>query len=131
MSGRPHPCFSFFPALPTSRDLELGDWIIGTPPDDVAWRSPEFKELAEKLLISFATGNPRFEGSAVMWHRTRGFDGTPPSADEFTAIQAAVRFAAGQRALDAAGDGNARSSYAGVNVSLKHKGHAEYNRDVG
>ncbi len=42
----------------------------------MAWRSPEFKELAEKLLISFATGDPNFEGGAVMWHKTRGFDGT-------------------------------------------------------
>ena len=94
MSSSTHPYFSFFPALPLSRDIELGNWLVGSFPDPVAWRSPAFKELVEKLLNSFATGDPRFEGGAVMWHKSRGFDGIPPSGDEFKAIQAAIRFAA-------------------------------------
>jgi hypothetical protein len=94
MSSPMHPYFSFFPALPLSRNIELGDWVVGSFPDEVVWRSPAFKELVEKLLNSFATGDPRFEGGAVMWSKSRGFDGSRPSNEAFTAIQAAVRFAA-------------------------------------
>lgn len=85
-----YPHFGFFPALPLAKNIELRDWIIGTPPKDVAWRSDRFKLLSETLVASFEkTG---FRNAALLWHRERGFDGTRPSDDEIGAIQAAIRF---------------------------------------
>ncbi len=91
-----HPCFGFFPALPLQKNLELGDWVVGVPAEDTPWRSARFKELVSKLLDSFASDKfgDKFSGGALVWRKAAGFDGTPPSPDEFVAIQAAVRFAA-------------------------------------
>lgn len=49
-----NPFFSFFPALPLSKTLRLGDWCIGRPGDAVPWRSSRFKELALTHVASFA-----------------------------------------------------------------------------
>ena len=38
-----HPHVGFFPALPLANNLELGDWMVGTPPANVVWRSDRFK----------------------------------------------------------------------------------------
>lgn len=86
-----YPCIGFFPALPLKRTLVLGDWMVGGPPDDTPWRSARFRELAETLHSSFSAFE--FQGGAMLWHRERGFDGTPPSSAEIDAIRAAVGFA--------------------------------------
>ena len=90
------PTIGFFPALPLGRELELGEWMVGTPPDEVAWHSSRFKELVSTLLTSFAQNDSgeRFIGGALLWRKPSGFDGEPPTREEFSAIQAAVRFAA-------------------------------------
>jgi hypothetical protein len=88
----PHPFFSFFPALPIEKTVSLGDWSVGCPSADVAWRSSGFRELAEKLLASFHELN--FKNGALLWHKGRGFDGSRPSSAEIGAIRAAVAFAA-------------------------------------
>lgn len=87
-----HPFFSFFPALPLSKTLRLGDWSIGKPSPDVAWRSPRFKELALKHLDAFAKEG--FKDGALMWHQDRGFDGSMPEPAIWTAIKASMCFAA-------------------------------------
>jgi hypothetical protein len=90
-----HPYVGFFPALPLRKQIELGEWIVGRPPTTVPWHSPRFKELLGKLLSSFETDkDERFQGGALLWRKTSGFDGNRPSDAEFVAIQAAVRFAA-------------------------------------
>jgi hypothetical protein len=92
----PHPHFGFFPALPLGNDIELGDWVIGPPPTRIKWHSKRFRELAKKLLKSYASNKSgeRFRDGALLWRKGTGFDGTAPSRKEFLAIQAAVRFAA-------------------------------------
>jgi hypothetical protein len=88
----PHPCYSFFPALPLEKTVTLGDWVVGVPPADVTWRTPRFRELADTLLSSFR--EMKFKDGAMLWHRERGFDGSRPSDAEINAIRAAVGFAA-------------------------------------
>lgn len=88
----PHPCIGFFPALPLESTLVVGEWMAGAPPADTPWRSARFKELAETHIASFSALG--FTSGAMLWHGQRGFDGTPPSPQEFGAIQAAVSFAA-------------------------------------
>lgn len=87
-----NPYFSFFPALPLSKTLRLGDWCVGYPPDDVAWHSPRFKELALTHLKTFEKQG--FRGGALMWHCDRGFDGTIPDERTWAAIRATVCFIA-------------------------------------
>jgi hypothetical protein len=82
----------FFPALPMTDSMELGEWCIGRPPQRVAWRSARFKSLAESLVKSFEKSG--FRDIAMFWHRDRGFDGTIPSDAEIRAIQTGVRFSA-------------------------------------
>jgi hypothetical protein len=91
MTNPQHPYFSFFPALPLFRNLQLGDWRIGRPEADVIWRSSRFKELALTHLKAFAKEG--FKDGAMMWHRERGFDGSMPEPHVWSAIQAAVCFA--------------------------------------
>src|SRR4051812_49061980 len=86
-----YPHIGFFPALPLANNLELGNWLVGTPPPNVVWRSDRFKTLAESLLGSFRKLG--FKNAAMLWHRDRGFDGVLPSPQEVGAIQASVRFA--------------------------------------
>jgi hypothetical protein len=88
-----NPCIGFFPALPLAETakLDLGEWVVGRPPSDMAWRSERFRELVEKLIGSF-TGDG-FASPALLWQRERGLDGQPPSPADYEAIQAAVRFA--------------------------------------
>jgi|SRR5215471_7836153 len=50
-----HPCIGFFPALPLQNNLDLGDWVVGSPSEDTPWRSERFKELVDKLLGSFTS----------------------------------------------------------------------------
>lgn len=69
MTTTPNPFFSFFPALPLSKTLQLGDWCIGYPPDDVPWRSPRFKELALAHLKTF--DKQGFKGGADVAPRPR------------------------------------------------------------
>lgn len=75
-----YPHVGFFPALPLAKNIELGDWIIGKPPQNVAWRSDRFKSLSETLVASFEKIG--FKNAAMFWHRDRGFDGTRPSDNE-------------------------------------------------
>lgn len=84
-----YPHVGFFPALPLAKNIALGDWIIGTPSRDGAWRSDRFKSLSETLGASFEKIG--FKNAAMFWHRDLGFDGTRPSNDEIGAIQAAAR----------------------------------------
>jgi hypothetical protein len=86
-----YPHFGFFPALPFAKNIALGDWLVGNPPADVAWRSERFKSLAELLMASFEKIG--FKNGARLWHRERGFDGALPTNEEISAIQAAIRFA--------------------------------------
>lgn len=81
----------FFPALPLDKNLELGDWVVGTPPAATPWVSQRFRDLSESLLRSFETLG--FKGAAMLWHRDRGFDGSKPPDDVSLAIHAAVTFA--------------------------------------
>lgn len=90
MTTTPSPFFSFFPALPLSKSLRLGDWCIGSPADDVNWRSPRFKELALAHLKTF--DNLGFKQGALMWHHDRGFDGSMPDADVWAAIRTTICF---------------------------------------
>jgi hypothetical protein len=83
--------FSFFPTLPLANNVDVGEWIAGTPPADTPWVSEPFKRLAETLLGSFE--RRRFTGGAMLWHRDGGFDGSKPSDDDIAAIRAAVTFA--------------------------------------
>lgn len=80
-----------FPALPLARNLELGEWIAGTPPSEISWALGRFRELSETLMGSFA--NRGFKGGALLWHRDRGFDGSLPADEDIAAIRAAVTFA--------------------------------------
>jgi hypothetical protein len=88
-SGNPH--VSFFPALPLAKTIELGEWMVGTPPADTQWAPGRFRELSEKLIESFEKRG--FKDGALMWHRDRGFDGSLPADEEIQAIRAAVAFA--------------------------------------
>ncbi len=81
----------FFPALPLDKNLELGEWVVGTPPAATPWASDRFRELSESLIRSFKKRD--FEGGAMLWHRDRGFDGSKPTNEEIGAIRAAVTFA--------------------------------------
>ncbi len=87
----PNPHISFFPALPLAKNIELGQWVVGTPPDETKWASGRFRELSLKLIRSFEKRG--FKDGALIWHRDRGFDGSKPSDDEIQAIRAAVAFA--------------------------------------
>ncbi|HEY6722628.1 MAG TPA: hypothetical protein VI197_01315 [Polyangiaceae bacterium] len=89
--GTRYPILSFFPAVQFARNLELGEWVIGTPPSTTAWRPPPFRELATALLES--SERSEFKKPALLWHREHGFDGSAPEDAEVRAIQAAVRFA--------------------------------------
>jgi hypothetical protein len=80
-----------FPALPLSRNIALGEWIVGTPPAAISWASVRFRELSETLIRSFETDG--FKGGALLWHRDRGFDGSKPTDEDIAAIRAAVTFA--------------------------------------
>jgi hypothetical protein len=86
-----HPIIGMFPALPLERTLDLGEWLVGTPPKGIAWRSGRFRDLVEALLQSFTRAG--FRNGAMLWHRDRGLDGQPPSDDASRAIMAATRFA--------------------------------------
>jgi hypothetical protein len=87
-----NPFFSFFPALPLSKTLRLGDWCIGKPDNAVAWRSPRFKDLVSKHVATFEKEG--FKGGAWMWHSARGFDGSKPEPDVEAAIRATICFVA-------------------------------------
>jgi len=87
-----NPFFSFFPALPISKTLQLGDWCIGYPATDVAWHSTRFKELALTHMNTFEKQG--FKQGALMWHRTHGFDGSMPDERTWAAIRASVCFVA-------------------------------------
>lgn len=87
-----NPFFSFFPALPISKTLRLGDWCIGAPGTDVPWRSDRFKELALAHVASFAKEG--FKDGAWMWHHAHGFDGSTPTPEIWAAIRATVCFVA-------------------------------------
>jgi hypothetical protein len=92
MAKASDPYFSFFPALPLSRTLRLGDWCIGNPGSEVRWRSPRFKKLAQGHLNAFAKQG--FEGGALMWHNAHGFDGSMPEPQVWAAVRATVCFVA-------------------------------------
>ncbi len=85
-----NPHISFLPALPLAKNIELGEWIVGTPPVDTPWAPGRFRQLAEALIRSFEKRG--FKDGALMWHRDRGFDGSLPSDEEIQAIRAAVAF---------------------------------------
>ena len=82
---------AFFPALPLEKNIELGDWVVGTPPDATPWASRRFRDLSESLVRSF--GQTGFTGGAMLWHRVRGFDGSKPPDEVCQAIHAALTFA--------------------------------------
>lgn len=82
----------FFPALPLSKNVQLGDWIVGAPPDDTKWATIRFKELSELALSAF--DRLGFRRPSLMWHSKNGFDGEMPQLEECGAIQSSVRFAA-------------------------------------
>lgn len=92
MSKSSNPFFSFFPALPLSKTLHLGEWCIGTPDPKVPWRSPRFEQLARTHLNAFAKEG--FKNGALMWHRERGFDGSMPEPQVWAAIRATMCFVA-------------------------------------
>lgn len=81
----------FFPALPLDKNIELDEWVVGTPPPGTPWVSSRFRELSETLARSFQKLG--FKGGAMLWHRDRGFDGSKPSDNLIAAIHAAVAFA--------------------------------------
>jgi len=86
-----YPFLNFFPAVQLARNLELGEWIVGTPDETVIWRAEPFRELANML---FEASEPKeFKKPALVWHRERGFDGSYPPDEVARAIQSAVRFA--------------------------------------
>ncbi|HXJ19556.1 MAG TPA: hypothetical protein VMT03_04920 [Polyangia bacterium] len=82
----------FFPALPLEKNIELGEWIVGSPPETTPWASRRFRDLSESLVRSF--GRVGIKGGAMLWHRERGFDGSKPPDDVSRAIHAAITFAA-------------------------------------
>ena len=86
-----YPIIGMFPALPLERTLDLGEWLVGTPPKGIAWHSDRFRDLVGELLQSFTRAG--FRNGAMLWHRDRGLDGQPPSEDASRAIMAATRFA--------------------------------------
>ena len=81
----------FFPAVPLAKNLELGEWVVGSPPPETEWAPGRFRELSESLIRSFEKRG--FTGGAWLWHRERGFDGSTPSDEDIGAIRAAVTFA--------------------------------------
>lgn len=87
-----HPYVGFFPGLPLARNLNFGDWFVGTPSSEVPWRSDRLKKLTLDLLGDFDKSG--FKQGALLWHREKGFDGVLPPADTCAAIWAAVAFAA-------------------------------------
>lgn len=87
-----NPFFSFFPALPLSETVRLGEWCIGRPGDDVPWRSSRFKELVSAHVATFVKKG--FKEGAWMWHCDRGFDGAKPPSDVWAAIRATICFVA-------------------------------------
>jgi hypothetical protein len=99
------PLFGVFPALRLAKDLELGDWCIGTPPATVSWRSDRFRELSLKLVESFKKSGFK-EECPMLWHRSRGFDGTAPDARELGALVFAVNFVVLDANDQVAGDDN-------------------------
>ena len=54
----------FFPALPLARNLELGESIVGTPPDTTQWASRRFQDLSQSLVRSFEKVG--FKGGAML-----------------------------------------------------------------
>ncbi len=88
-----HPLFVFFPALPLARTLDFGEWLVGHPTYEVAWRPDPFRARAQALRASFSSQTRSFREGAVLWHRDRGVDGTAPSADALRSIHAATTFA--------------------------------------
>jgi hypothetical protein len=84
------PCIGFFPALPLANNLKFGEWMVGNPPPETYWASERFKEISTLLIDSFK--KRKLSGGAMLWHRTRGFDGSRPNGDEALAIVAAVAF---------------------------------------
>lgn len=103
----PHPCIGFFPALRLANTLDFGEWRVGTPTPETPWRSDRFRGLVTRLLSSLESEG--FENGALLWHRDRGFDGTPPAPEQIKAIRAAVAFAV----LDA-NDQMARDAWSGL-----------------
>ena len=91
MASEKLPEVAFFPALRLAGNVRLGEWIVGTPPADVLWRSPRFKELARSLLSSFADRG--FHNAALVWHRERGVDGVALNEKIALAVEKATRFA--------------------------------------
>ena len=87
-----HRHVAFFPALPLRKNIELGEWMIGTPSDNVAWASDRFRDLSTTLVRSYEKLG--FTGGAMLWHRFHGFDGSKPTDDDIAAIRTAVAFAA-------------------------------------
>lgn len=85
-----YPYFSFFPALPLSKTLRLGDWCIGTPDTKVSWRSERFQKLAQAHAESFVKRG--YKGGAWMWHHAHGFDGSKPADEIWSAIRATICF---------------------------------------
>jgi hypothetical protein len=81
---------AFFPAVGLERNLDLGEWLVGTPPEGTDWHD-KLKGLAKKLLESF--NSVGFCRHALVWHRDRGFDGAALPDAVYTAIQLATRFA--------------------------------------
>lgn len=90
MTQSAYPYFSFFPALPLSKGIRLGDWCIGKPSEQVQWRSQRFKELALAYVAAFI--NKGFKDGALMWHYQRGFDGSMPEPQVWSAIRATMCF---------------------------------------
>jgi hypothetical protein len=66
--------------------------MVGNAPRETPWVSERFRELSEALIRSFEPAG--FQGGAMLWHRTRGFDGTHPEDKELRALVQAVTFAA-------------------------------------
>ena len=85
------PCVSFFPALPLAKTIELDDWRIGAVPSGVSWK-PKLEAPARALLDSFGEHGCRHP--SLVWHATRGVDGSPAPDRECMAMELAVTFAA-------------------------------------
>lgn len=92
MSTAETRCLGFFPALRLEKNLQFGDWMVGTPPRSTRWASPRFQEVSTLLIKSFE--KRKLRDGALLWHRTRGFDGSRPDDADAVAIAAAVAFAA-------------------------------------
>lgn len=80
-----------FPALPLEKNVEIGEWIVGTAPTETLWATERFKELSLAFYRSFEGAG--FKGGAMLWHRDRGFDGSHPEGQELGALAQAVTFA--------------------------------------